>query len=134
MCLSLKINKKILMQFEYHVKLIVTTITYFCCHFRFLTFSEIFFGIYSTFINKNFSAYTKSHALSYRDLLTSRIFSNLKTFNMFLSLQQTVYKYKLFPLIGLFQKLPVVISEPKLTNQQLWHHRGNLLIMGSVVS
>lgn len=100
----------------------VTMIICFYCHFKFWIFSEIYFCIYSTLINNNFSAYTKSQALSYSNLLTSRIFSYLNTFNVLFSLQQTLLENKPFPWRGLLQKLPVIVSGPKLSNQQLWHY------------
>lgn len=71
---------------------------------------KAFFCIYSTFISKNFSAYTKSQTLSYSDLLTPRIFSYLKTFNVSFPPANS-FETKPFPLIGLLQKLPVITSD-----------------------
>lgn len=76
---------------------------------------KAFFCIYSTFISKNFSASTKSQTLSYSDLLTPRIFSYLKTFNVFPS--SKLFETKPFPLIGLLQKLPVITSDWTQTQQ-----------------
>lgn len=87
------------------------------------------------FINNNFSAYTnKSQALSHSDLLTSRIFSYLK--HIWLASfppANSIWK-QTFPFKRTTTGVTSHVSEPKLSDQQLWHHRGNLLIMGSVVS
>lgn len=109
-----------------NIKLIAITVTHLYCHFRVFLFLWYFFWcVYSTFINKNFSAFTKSQAPTHPDMLPSRTFSCLNTFNMPLFLQQTLFlkkKKKLFPAMRLFQKLPVIL-EPKLSNKQLWDHK-----------
>lgn len=121
-----------------NIKLIAVTVTHLYCHFRVFLFLWYFFWcVYSTFINKNFSAFTKSQAPTHPDMLPSRTFSCLNTFNMPLFLQQTLLKKK--KKRNSFLKWDYFRScqsswNPNSVISNCGTTSGNLLMMGPVVS
>ena len=93
-----------------------------------LSLKPFLFYVYSTFVNTNFSAYTTSQLLSYSDLLISRIFNYLKTFNICFPTANSIF-------LKFFHRIAT-----KVARYHLWvisncrPTSGSLLIMVSVVS